>query len=78
MPRSALVSGERVDSHLSTDRNQCVRAARTHATAGLVVASVAAVVGVRGIMRGPAPTPMPLRPLSELLQSRRGGKGELD
>lgn len=72
---SALVLGDRVDSHSRTDRDQCVRAARTHATGALIVAIVGAVVGLRSILRGPAPEPLPLRPLSELIH-RRGRSTE--
>ena len=68
---SALVEGERVDSHLYTDRGQCLRAARTHGTAALVVAALAGTLGVRGILQGPAPSPQPLRPLSEVIRGRR-------
>ena len=67
---SALISGERADSHLVTDRSQCLRSARTHATAALVVFALAGVLGVRGVLRGPAPAPRPLRPLSELIRLR--------
>lgn len=68
---SALVVGERVDSHLYTDRQQCLRAARTHGTAALVVAALAGMLGMRGVLRGPAPSPRPLRPLSETIRGRR-------
>ncbi len=69
---SALAAGERVDSHLRTDRDQCLRAARTHATGALFVAGVIGLVGVRGVLRGPAPSPLPLRPLSEMIRRRAG------
>lgn len=68
----ALARGDRVDSNLSTDRDQCLRAARTHATGAVIVVGLALVVGLRGVLRGPAPTPLPLRPLSELIRRRSG------
>jgi hypothetical protein len=67
----ALVEGERVDSSLFTDRGQCLRAARTHATGALLAAALGGILGVRGILRGPAPAPRPLRPLSEMIRRRR-------
>lgn len=67
---SALVAAERVDSHLYIDRDQCLRAARTHATAALVIAALAGTLGFRGILRGPVPAPQPLRPLSETIRRR--------
>lgn len=68
----ALVGGERFDSHLRTDRDQCLRAARTHATGGALIALLFLLVGVRAVSRGPAPAPQPLMPLSELMH--RGGR----
>ena len=73
---SALVEGEQVDSHLYTDRDQCLRAARTHATGALIVAALAGTLGVRGILRGPAPAPRPIRPLSETIRARAGVAGQ--
>lgn len=68
----ALVEGEQVGSHLYTDRDQCRRAARTHATGALIVAALAGTLGIRGILRGPAPGPQPLGPLSEKIRARTG------
>lgn len=71
---AALFEGQRLDTYLGTEADQCVRAARTHLTGAVVVAAFAAVLGVRGVLRGPAPRPEPLRPLSELLRRQRGGR----
>lgn len=68
---SALVEGERLDSHLFTDRGQCLRSARTHATGALIVAALAGTLGVRGVLRGPTPAPLPLKPLSETIRGRK-------
>lgn len=68
---AALFEDERLDTHLRTEADQCVRAARTRLTGAMMVAAFAAALGIRGVLRGPAPRPEPLRPLSELLRRRR-------
>lgn len=67
---AAVFEHERLDTHLRTEADQCVRAARTHLTGAIVVAAFAAALGMRGVLRGPAPRPEPLRPLSESLRWR--------
>lgn len=67
---SALANGGRVDSHLWTDRDRCLRGARTHGTAGVLLAALSLVVAVPAVLRGPSPTPHPLPPLSELIRAR--------
>lgn len=67
----ALVEGERIDSNVYTDRDQCLRSARTHGTAAILVAALGGTLGGRGILRGPAPSPHPLRPLSETIRGRK-------
>ena len=65
----ALIDGERFERR-GPERDQCVRAARTHMTGALIVAIGAGVLGVRGILRGAPPAPQRLRPLSDVISRR--------
>lgn len=65
---AALIEGARLDTNMRTEAERCVRAARTHATGAVIVATLAATLGIRGVLRGPVPDPEPLPPLSELIR----------
>jgi hypothetical protein len=67
----ALVEGEQVDSNVPSWVDQCLRSARTHATAAIVVVTVSLFSGIRGLIRGPAPRPERLHRLSDLLRRRQ-------
>lgn len=66
-PWEILFNADMPDTRVQTWRDLCVRSARTLFTEGIVVTAAALVVGLRAVVRGPKPTPKPLRPLSELL-----------
>lgn len=72
---SALVGGERIETNIGTEAERCVRAARTHLTAAIIVAAVGGAIGLRAVWRGPAPIPEPLRPLSEVINRGVLGAG---
>lgn len=73
---SALVEVERLDTNFRIEADQCVRGARTHASVAVIVLVAALVLGVNGMMRGPAPPRTPLRPLSEVIARHANSSGK--